>query len=246
MHKVTDSYTEIFKDIAKVLIVLAHPDDMEVNCGGLIARLTDDNKKLRLVVTTNGGKGTQDKNINEDEFGNSRIKEQIKAGEILGIPKSENFNLQIADGELEPDLDTVGKIVRHIREFKPDIVITHNPTDHIIKFFERSTWANHRDHRHTAIATLDAVYPYSRDTNFFPQQLTKGKLTPHKVEKIMFADSYTKPEVKFFDISKYLDKKKLALQQHTSAFAKEDADDYIEENKIEGNYYEPLAFYTIY
>ncbi len=242
-----DSFSEVFIDINRVLIVLAHPDDMEINCGGLIARLAGEGKKVRLVVTTNGGKGTKDKkNIAENVFATTRIEEQLKAGEILGISRKENFNLGIPDGELEANLEIIEKIVWHIRQFKPDIVITHNPEDAIVRFFNTSTWVNHRDHRNTALATLDAIYPYSRDTNFFPHQLSVDKLTPHKVTMLLLADSYTKPELKYFDIGKYLGKKKLALQQHASAFAPEDADDYIEENKIGDGYFEPLGFYTVY
>ncbi|MEK7595685.1 MAG: PIG-L family deacetylase [Patescibacteria group bacterium] len=241
-----DSFPEIFNGIDKVLVVLAHPDDMEVNCGGLIARLTEESKNVRLIATTNGGKGTKDKKINEEAFGATRVNEQIRAGEILGIPQSQNFNLQIPDGELETDLKTIEKIVWHIREFKPNIVITHNPEDLIIRFFNKSTWVNHRDHRNTAEATLDAIYPYSRDANFFPQQLSKDKLTGHKVTKVLVTDSYTKHELRYFDIGNYLEKKKLALQQHVSAFSPEDAKDYIEENRIGDGYFEPLAFYTVY
>lgn len=243
----TDSFHEVFSELNRILIVLAHPDDMEVTCGGLIARLTDEEKKVRLVVATNGGKGTKGKTgINEKDFGDTRVEEQLKAGEILGIPKEENFNLCFPDGELEPNLQTIEKIVFHIRDFKPDIVITHNPEDYIIKYYDKSTWINHKDHKNTAVATIDSIYPCSRDTNFFPNQLSENNLAVHKVFKFLLTDSYTKPELKYFDISKFTEKKKLALQQHSSQFSPEDVDDYVEESKTENGYFEPLAFYTIY
>src|SRR3989338_7563436 len=111
---IKDSYSKIFSDINNVLVVLAHPDDMEVNCCGLMARLCAEGKKVRLVVTTNGGKGMKDKEgVTEDSFAVSRIAEQKKAGEVLGIPESENFNLDIPDGELFHSLDNIEKIVFH-------------------------------------------------------------------------------------------------------------------------------------
>lgn len=244
--KAVDSYSKVFKEINNILVVLAHPDDMEINCGGLMSRLIEDGKNVRLVITTNGGKGTKNKNIEENAFAKSRTNEQIKAGEKLGLPKEENFNLQIPDGEIESNLDTIEKIVRHIRQFKPDIVITHNPEDFIIHFFDQGDWINHRDHRNTAQATLDAVYPYSRDTNFFPDQLKKEKLTTHTVKKILLADSYLKREVKYFDISKQIHKKLSALKEHKSAFDPESAGDYVEENKIGDGYFEPLGYYEVY
>ena len=109
---IKDSFLEIFTDVNRVLVVLAHPDDMEVNCGGLISRLIDSGKKVRLIVTTNGGKGTKDKkNINEKKFAGTRVDEQLQAGKILGILQEENFNLQIPDGEVEANLETIEKVV---------------------------------------------------------------------------------------------------------------------------------------
>jgi LmbE family N-acetylglucosaminyl deacetylase len=244
--EIKDSFSEVFNDIKKVLVVLAHPDDMEIVCGGIVARLTSNKIQVRLVVTTNGGKGMKDKEgLNESEFAKSRISEQVNAGKILGIPEKQNFNLEIPDGEFETSVENIGKIAFHIRQFKPNLVITHNPTSNIISFFNKSHWVNHRDHRNTGQVTLDACYPYARDTGFFVEQLKNG-LNPHSVTKVLLADSYTSESVKYFQIDEFLDKKKNALQQHITAFDPADADDYIEENKIEDGYYEPLGFYKIY
>jgi LmbE family N-acetylglucosaminyl deacetylase len=244
---ITDSYDRIFSDVKNVLVILAHPDDMEINCGGLIARLIKDSKKVRLIITTNGGKGVKDRSgVNEVEFGNLRIEEQKKAGLLLGVPKEENINLNVADGEYEASLENIKQIVFHIRQFKPDLIITHNPQDCLIDFNGQSCWVNHRDHRNTALVAIDAAYPYSRDRNFFPEQLNTPELQPHTVTKILLADSYTKSTVLYFAINDFLDVKKSALMEHISAFSPESAADYIEENKIGDGYYEPLGFYEIY
>ena len=245
--KIKDSFEEVFKEINKVLIVLAHPDDMEITCGGLIARLVDNKKLVRLVVTTNGGKGMKDKEgLTESEFAKSRVAEQVSAGKILGIKESENYNLGIPDGEIEPSVENIGEIAFHIRQFKPDLVISHNPDPGIVRFFENSAWVNHRDHRNTALITIDAVYPYSRDRGFFTEQFEKDKLEPHVVKQLLLTDSYTSNSIKYFQIDEYLSKKKLALQQHLTAFDPADADDYLEENKFGDNYFEPLGYYKVY
>lgn len=241
------SYKEIFSDKNKILVVLAHPDDAEVVAGGLITRLSQDKKQVRLVVTTNGGKGMQDKKgLTEEEFGGTRVKEQIKAGKILGIAEDQNFNLGLPDGEVEASVENIGRIVFHVRDFKPDIIITHNAEDAIINFNNHSHWVNHRDHRNTSWITLDAAYPYSRDRGFFTEQFDKMGLEPHTVSSLLITDSYMHPEVKYFDVTDQIETKKEALRNHPSAISPDYAEDYAEENKIEDGYFEPLRFVEVY
>jgi len=58
-----DSYDDIFKDKERILVVFAHPDDAEIYCGGTIARLTKDNKEVRVVKVTSGNKGSRGQEI---------------------------------------------------------------------------------------------------------------------------------------------------------------------------------------
>ncbi|MDQ6984760.1 MAG: PIG-L deacetylase family protein [Candidatus Dojkabacteria bacterium] len=241
-----DSFEEIFKDINKVLVVIAHPDDCEVICGGTIARLIDSGKEVRLVTTTNGEKGMQDKrDIDKTDFVNSRIKEQTLGAVELGIKESESFNLNIADGELEASVENIGKIVFHIRQFKPDLVITHNPNDAVIKF-GGSKWVNHRDHRNTGWITFDAIYPYSRDRGFFEEHFTEHGLEGHSVNKILVADTYEYDDVSYFEISDFIDKKKNAFKKHISAFNPGDEEMFVKENKFGDKYFEPLRLLKVY
>lgn len=242
--RIIDSFEKVFKDKDKILVVTAHPDDNEVICGATVARLIDEGKKVRLVVMTNGGKGTEDKTIPETEFAKLRISEQIKAGIELGIPESENFNLNIPDGELEDSLDNIEKIAWHIREFKPDIIITHNPEEVINTFDTNTHWVNHRDHRNIATITCDAAYPYSRDRGFFPDHFDQG-LEPHTVEYLLFSDSYTHPDRVYFKVDKYIDKKRKALEVCQSVINQEHLDGYIDELKYDDGYYEPLRLVKI-
>lgn len=243
--KPIDSYAEIFKDVRNILIVLAHPDDFEIVCGGMAARLMNDNKNIRLVVTTNGGKGSKDKkDIIEKNFGDKRVNEEFEGANILGVDKSHVFNLDLPDGEFDISYENIGKIVWHIRDFKPDIVITHNSEDKIIKFDEQTFWVNHRDHRNTGLATLDACYPYSRDTGFYPEQL--NKVDVHTVNKLLIADSYQSSDRKYFDISNFTNQKVRAIAAHKSAIAQDDAQGYLDENKIGDQYFEVLRYLEIY
>ena len=100
-------------------------------------------------------------------------------------------------------------MVFHIRQFKPDLLITHNPSDELIfRANAGIVGVNHRDHRNTGLITLDADYPYSRDNNFFPEQLKNG-LTRHEVHKILFSDSSLKPYAKHIKLDSFVDRKKM-------------------------------------
>lgn len=242
---IKDAYPEIFTDVSRVLVVMAHPDDNEIICGGLMARLLADGKQVRLIVMTNGGKGFQNRtDTTEEEFGKRRVQEQLSAGKELGLTADQNFNLGIRDGEVEDTLDNIGKLVFHIRQFKPDLVITHNPFDPINSFDETTKWVNHRDHRKTATLVLDAVYPYSRDRGFFPEHFNKG-LSSRTVSKFLFSDSYTYPNVLYFDISASLEKKRAALLKFPNSFPIEEAEALAEETKLSDRYYERLRFEQI-
>lgn len=241
--EVTDSFNKVFGNKKRVLVVTAHPDDNEVICGGIVARLIAENKQVRLVVTTNGEKGVEAKDIAPEVFAKTRKSEQIESGKKLGIPEDQNFNLDVPDGELEASLDNIEKIVFHIRDFKPDIVITHNP-DEVINTFsskEGVYWVNHRDHRHTALITVDAIYPYSRDRAFFPSQLENG-LEPHTVTELLVSDSYEHKLRLYFDITDYIDKKRDALASCPSVIPHDHVEEYIEETKIGDRYYEQLRY----
>lgn len=245
---IKDSFEEIFKDKERVLVVTAHPDDNEIICGGIVSRLIDEGKKVRLVVMTTGGKGFQDRtDITENEFAKIRTSEQLAAGIELGLAVNENFNLGIKDGELENTLANIEKVVFHIRQFKPDAVITHNPYDPINTFSEEIHWVNHRDHRATASIVCDATYPYSRDRGFFPQHFLKYNLTTHVVSELLFSDAYSYPDVKYFEITKYIDKKRNALLKHKNAFSADSVEsEFLEESRLEpGKNFERLKHVKI-
>lgn len=242
----TDSYSSVLGDKQNILVVTAHPDDAEVVAGGLIARARADKKQIRIVVTTNGEKGNMNQAIDPKKLAKLRLEEQVAAAKQLGIPANQVFNLGYADGELEPDLGLIKKIVYHIREFKPDIIITHCPDEFINTFSSKEGvyWINHRDHRHTAQATIDAIYPYSIDTNFFPEQLSSG-LSSHKVSEVLLSDAYEHPMRKQFKISGFEDKKRAALAECKSVIPADHVDDYIDETKIGNDYFETLRHIVV-
>ncbi|KKU46404.1 MAG: LmbE family protein [Parcubacteria group bacterium GW2011_GWB1_46_8] len=238
-----DSFEEIFRDVKRVLVVMAHPDDMELICGGTVARLIATGRKVRSVVMTNGGKGMQNRiDVTENDFGKIRVGEQMAAGKVLGIPDDENFNLNIPDGELEPSIENIEKIAFYIRQFKPDIVISQNPKEILVRFSDSSRWVNHRDHRNAGLVTWDAVYPYSRDRGFFPKHFGREGLAPHIVNYILFSDAYSDSSVKYFDVTSFIDKRKNALLQYKSSLSEQEVNDLMDEIKDGDGYFEPLGY----
>lgn len=238
-----DSFDFVFKNVRKVLTVMAHPDDLELICGGAIARLINDGKEVRSIVMTNGGKGMQGRtDITEKEFAKLRVSEQMAAGRELGIPENQSFNLNISDGELEPSIENIGKVVFHIRQFKPDIVITHNPHLMLVKFSKTSRWVNHRDHRNTGMIVWDAVYPYSRDRGFFPEHFNKFGLSEHTANYLLFSDAYQDENLLHIDITDFAEKRKNALSKYKSSLTDKDVSDSMDEIRDGDRYFEPLGY----
>lgn len=243
-----DSFEEVFKEVQTVLVVTAHPDDAEVIAGGTISRLVSKGKEVNLVVMTNGGKGNKlDSSIKEVELAKRRTLEVFEAGAHMGLKKKDVKVLNFPDGEIESTFENIGRIVFEVRRTKPDIVITHNFDDYLIQTPSGSSWVNHRDHRNTGRLTLDAVYPYSRDANFFPEhKIELGKDYTHQVFKILIPEKFTDDNLVYFDIEKFLKQKKAAMQSHKNAFSEEDVEMIMEEAAFDEGYCEIFKYFEVY
>ncbi len=230
------SYEDIFSEKRRVLFVTAHPDDLDVFYGGLVARLVEDGKVVRVVVVTGGARGSRENEISEEELQAIRLDEQRQALKELGV-KPENFeSLCYLDGEVENNLETIGKIARVIRQFKPEIVCTHDPLGLYFKFRKgEAYYVNHRDHRLTGLSTVDAVYPFSRDRSFFREHLVEN-IEPHTVVEV-FLTGEGEANSKI-DYTGVVEKKRSALMSHKSQFSTESVDGIIEGDKVGSGYAE--------
>jgi len=158
---------------AQVMVVTPHPDDAEFGVAGTVARWTSEGKDVIYVVCTNGDKGTSDPNMKPDELARIREQEQMAAAKLLGV--REVIFLRHSDQTLEDTPEFRKEIVRLIRMYKPETVVTTDP-------YRRYIW--HRDHRIASRVTLDAVFPYARDFLSYPDLLEEG-LQPHKVKEVL-------------------------------------------------------------
>ena len=155
-----------------MMVITPHPDDAEFGVAGTVLKLTREGKKVVYVVCTNGDKGTSDINMKPELLARTREKEQLAAAELLGVSKVEF--LRYPDQELEDNHEFRKKLVRLIRRYRPEVVVTASP-------YRRYMW--HRDHRITGQVVLDAVFPFARDHLSYPELSEEG-LQPHKVREV--------------------------------------------------------------
>jgi len=187
---------------ANVMVITPHPDDAEFGVAGTVVRWVREGKSVIYVVCTSGDKGASDANVKPDELARIREQEQLAAAELLGV--REVIFLRYPDQTLEDTPEFRKEIVRLIRMYKPETVVTADP-------YRRYIW--HRDHRITARVVLDAVFPYARDFLSYPDLLKQG-LQPHKVREVLLWASED-PNYRS-DITDTFDIKLAALRCHKS------------------------------
>lgn len=192
---------------SSVLAVYGHPDDAEISAGGTLARWAAGGAEVWLLVCTQGEKGSQDPDQNPEELARLRVEESSEAVELMGF--AGHFHLDHHDGELDNDLGLRGEIVEHIRRLAPEAVVCPDPT--AVFFGDR--YYNHRDHRITGWATLDAIGPAAGNPHYFREQLTQG-LGTHQVATVYLSGTF-EPNC-WIDISDTIETKIDALFCHTS------------------------------
>lgn len=192
----------------KILVVLAHPDDPEFFCGATIAKWSHAGHLVVYCILTCGDKGTKDRYLNPNELCDIRQLEQLSAAKVLGVEQVRFLSYE--DGYLTPSMELRRDITRVIRQEKPDILVTCDPTT----LFIGNNYINHPDHRAAGQATIDAVYPAARDHLYFEELLKKENLEPHIVQELWLTGSLN-PDV-VLDITEFWEQKISAIKMHLS------------------------------
>ena len=192
---------------ARVLVVGAHPDDAEFYAGGTLARLADAGVRVSLVVVTDGGRGGR----GLDDPARVRAAEQARAAAI--VPFHEHVSLGRLDGDLVVDQALVQELVGVLRAQRPELVLTHDPRT-FFRVTRGRTQLGHSDHRATAQAVLDAIYPRAASPNFFPAQLEKPGVEPWYPRELWLFDTAA-PDTRI-EIAATLERKLDALRAHAS------------------------------
>lgn len=198
-------FTEL-EPVEKVLVVVAHPDDVDFGSAGTIAKWVSLGTQVAYCIVTDGDAGGFDRAIDRSKMPAIRHREQTSAANVVGV--SDLTFLGYKDGELQATMGLRKDISRKIRQFRPDRVLCQSAE----RNYER-IYASHPDHLAAAEATLCAVYPDARNPFAFPELLVEG-LEAYSVNDVVMQaspnpNSYT-------DITDFVDKKLAAILEHTS------------------------------
>jgi len=189
------------------MAIVAHPDDIEFSSAGTLARWARAGARVCYVLCTSGEVGISEKGMTKDRAAAIREAEQRRAAEIIGA--QEVVFLRQPDGLLQPTLELRKRLVREIRQFRPEAVVTEDPT--II--WAGEDYINHPDHRSAGTAALDAVFPAAGQPNLFEELEAEG-LHAHKPRKV-YVIAWENGDT-FVNIDETIDLKIEALRAHPS------------------------------
>lgn len=179
-----------------ILAFGAHPDDVEISCGGTLLRYAGEGKQIAIVDLTRGELGTRGS-------GDLRMEECKAASQILGLV--DRVNLGMADGFFEENEDHLHQIIREIRHFRPKLILANSIRD------------RHPDHGRAAAlvaraAFLSGLPKINTERNGISQEAYRAPMLLHYIQ-----DIYIEPDV-VLDVSAYAEEKIKVVQCFSSQF----------------------------
>lgn len=211
------------------MVIVAHPDDAEFTMAGTVAAWTKAGCRVTYVVCTDGNAGSHEPGMTREKLAEIRRSEQRAACAILGV--NEVVFLGYDDGELQPTMELRRDLVRAIRQYKPEVVLTGDPT----ALFSGDYYINHPDHRAAAQAALDAVAPASEMPLLWPELGA-----PHRVRRV-YVSGNDQANV-WMDLTDTIEQKIAALKQHASQMGDWDPTQMIKEWSAETGQEKDLAY----
>jgi len=194
-------------DVRRILVVTAHPDDVDFAAAGTIARCTDGGIEVTYCVLTDGDAGQHGQGLSRADVTAMRRAEQIAAAACVGV--TDVRFLGYPDGRLEATLGLRRDITRVIRQIRPDRLVCQSPERHYLRI-----QISHPDHRAAGSAAIDAVYPDARNPFAFPELANDEGLSPWTVREVWVSGS-PQPE-HYVDVTATFDRKLAALRAHES------------------------------
>ena len=192
-------------DIRRILVVAAHPDDLETSCGGTLALLVESGVEVALLLGTDGDIGTHDLAYTCESLAAVRREETLAGAQALGL--KEVFFLGHHDGELVPDLQLRAQIAGVYRRFQPDTIFTFDPYWH---------GQAHPDHTAAGRAAVDAYMP-SKMELYHPEQLSDD-VRVADVKRFFFFGGSERANAITVDITSAWERKVRATRCHVSQF----------------------------
>jgi LmbE family N-acetylglucosaminyl deacetylase len=205
----------------EAMVIGAHPDDDDFGAAATSALWVKQGKKVVWVIMTDGAEGSEVPSLIDTDLMLTREQEQRMACEIYGVQAVEF--LRFPDGHLTNSEAARKAVVRLIRKYRPRVVVTHDPSQHIFapdpdEKPEDTAYMNHPDHRATGNIVLDAIFPAVGNPRSYRELLAEG-LPPYKVHELYLF--FTDKDNTYIDVSETIDLKAKGLQCHVTQFGPE-------------------------
>jgi LmbE family N-acetylglucosaminyl deacetylase len=194
-------------DVRRIMLVTAHPDDVDFGAAGTVATWTDAGIEVTYCVVTDGDAGGYDEAADRSHMAALRRGEQTAAAKHVGV-HDVRF-LGYPDGRVEATLQLRKDLARVIRQVRPDRLVCPSPDRNYLRM-----GPSHPDHRAVGAAALDAVYPDARNPFAFPELLRDEGLAPWTVREVWLTGGPSPDH--FVDVTDVFSRKVAALRAHQS------------------------------
>lgn len=184
-----------------ILAFAAHPDDIEIACGGTILKSINEGKKVAIVDLTQGELGTRGTI-------ETRYEEATEASRIMGI--SDRVNLKLKDGFFVQNEETLLKVIEQIRYFQPEIILANSITD------------RHPDHGKASKLISDACF--LSGLRKIETTYNNDMQSPHRPNAVYhyIQDRHIQPDF-VIDITPFFEKRMQALMAYKTQFFQPDS-----------------------
>ena len=194
-------------EIRRILVINAHPDDVDFSAAATIALWTDAGIEVIYCIVTDGDAGGHDESVPRAEVPALRRAEQTAAAKQVGV--HDLRFLGYPDGRVEATLALRKDLARVIRQVRPDRLLCPSPERNYARLP-----ANHPDHRAVGSSALDAVYPDARNPFAFAELRAEEGLEPWTVREVWLPGGPAPNHC--VDITASFGRKLAALRAHES------------------------------
>lgn len=193
-------------EIERILVIAAHPDDVDFGAAGTVATWTDAGIEVAYCVVTDGDAGGFNPDVARADIPGIRRAEQEAAAKEVGV--GEVAFLGYPDGRLAVSIELRRDIAGVIRRVRPQRVVCPSPERNWVRIYP-----SHPDHLAAGEASLCAVYPDARNPFAHPELVAAG-LEAHSVPEVWVMGGPNPDH--FVDVTATFERKLAALRRHVS------------------------------
>jgi LmbE family N-acetylglucosaminyl deacetylase len=202
------------------MVVFAHPDDAEWGSSATVAKWIREGVAVEYVCVTDGSAGWNGPDMTRERLTGIRRGEQLAACAVLGVQRCDF--LGVVDGHVEVTADLRRDITRHVRRFRPDVLVVPDASR---LWDQERGYINHTDHRAVGMACLAVVNPDAPSRPMFPELLDEG-LEPFEIPNLWMPVWAEEGETAV-DVTDTIEAKIEALRCHASQIHDWPIDDWV-------------------